>query len=338
MAMEPFVPPRRAAEDESVAGFIRRRLGQEALVKIGQPMIGGIYTADPEQLSVQAAMPRFREMELEHGSLARALFARKKKEAERSASGPRSSLFLSMKNGMDEMVRLLRANLKSVDIRSGFKIKTLRKGEIWTLVSEQGETVTADCVCLAVPAYEAGRLLRHDEPGLAALLDSIPYESAATVNLAYSDKNIPQIPRAFGFVVPAEEKRKIVGCTFAGLKFEGRAPEGKTLLRVFLGGAFHHGLPELEDPELKKIAMHEVEHMLGIKAEPEICLVRRLLKAMPQYHVGHLGKVESIFKKAAAIPGLYLTGNAYRGVGIPDCILHAEKTADMILAAWRERN
>lgn len=331
MAMEFFVPKRRDESDESVSDFILRRFGKEALVKIGQPMVGGIYTADPARLSMRAAMPKFYRMEQEYGSLIRAFSIRKKQAAEKEASGPRYSLFASFQNGMEELIQSLRNHLSSAKIRTDFTVKSLRRsGEVWHVQSESGESQNFDAVCLAVPAHRAAAILKQAAPEVSTNLEKIPYESAVIINLAYDTKNIPPLPAGFGVVVPEKENRKIVGLTFCHQKFDGRAPEEKALIRVFMGGAFQRDLLDKNDADLITLAKEELKIILKIQSEPLWTNLRRYPKAMPQYEIGHLEKIESVFKEMEKYPGLFLAGNAYHGVGIPEAIERAGKTGEAI--------
>lgn len=333
MACEYFLPARREKEDESVADFITRRFGREALEQIGQPMVAGIYTADPERLSFRAAMPRFHEMEQEHGSIIRALGARRS-TAERDASGPRYSLFQSMRGGMEQMITGLASKLGKVRIRTAFPVKRIEKMQCWKIFGENGEVLEADAVCLALPSYKSAELLAPFLPEVAAELEKIVYEPVATLNFAYDAASIPELPEGFGVVVPAAEKRNIVGMTFSSLKFEGRSPQGKILIRVFVGGAFQHDVLNWSDAEIQSMVREELKEILKIEAVPLFCVLRRYPRAMPQYHVGHLERVKKIFEGIEKIPGIYLTGNAYWGVGIPECIARGEKAAEQIAASF----
>lgn len=328
-ACEFFIPPKTDGKDESAADFVRRRFGKELLEKIGQPMVGGIYTADPSRLSMQAAMPRFYEMEQKHGSILRALMSRKKR-AEQEASGPRYSLFLSMKKGMEQLAAGLASRLDRVKIHTGFRVKNLERGTRWTLTAEDGRSLKADVVCLALPAFRSAELLRPLEPETAQALEKIPYESVATLNLAYRAADVSGLPEGFGIVIPAAEKRNLVGISFSSQKFSGRAPQDGVLIRVFIGGSFHRALLEKSDAELQKMAQEELHQLLNIQAKPLLAVLKRYPLAMPQYPVGHLENVEKIFSSVKALPGLFLTGNAYWGVGIPECIFRAEQAADRI--------
>jgi len=230
MAAECLVPAKKEEGDESVASFIRRRFGREALERIGQPMIGGIYTADPESLSLQATFPRFLSMEKEFGSVSRALM-RPKPAAEKKASGPRYSLFLTRKNGLDSLVGALKEKMGGVEFLAGSEVAHVSRDHGWQIHLRDGRKMEVDAVCLAVPAPHAAGMLAGFAPDLAAGLNAIPYESVATLHFVFSPGDIRHPLNGFGFVVPAAEKRNMVGCTFSHVKFPGRAGNSAGILR-----------------------------------------------------------------------------------------------------------
>jgi oxygen-dependent protoporphyrinogen oxidase len=346
--------PRRNANgneiDETLAEFVRRRLGNEALERMAQPMIGGIYTANPEQLSLRATMPRFLEMEREHGSLIRALRKQNKAANDRSGgdsntSGARYSLFLSFDHGMQVLTdkleqRLIESNNAGVSrtsIRVNTKVESIVRepddgSTKWRVAIAGGENLVADAVCLALPAYVSSHLLSKLDPQLATEVAAIPYASSATINLAYKRADIPHPLDGFGFVVPFIEKRSLIACTFSSVKFPGRAPEGHELLRVFAGGALQPEIFELDEEELLERVRADLRDLLGIERAPLVHEVSKWARSMPQYHVGHLERTTRIAERVAALPGLFLAGNAYNGLGIPDCIRSGETAADSMNA------
>lgn len=334
LACEPFIPRRSSDGDESVASFVRRRLGVEVLERIAQPMIGGIYTADLEKLSLKAALPRFHEMERQHGSVVRALAGPKGKEVvpqADKASGPRYGLFVAPRFGMSRLVEVLARRMLEVEIKTGALADGIaRAGRGWTVRLRQGQILQADAVCVALPAHQAASLLKPIAPALAGELEGIPYESVATVNLAFRKEDLPVPPGGLGFVVPPHEGKGIVGCTFSSVKFARRAPEDCVLLRVFVGGATAPAVAEQDVDSLQKSVREFLQRMLGIRAAPRFAVVHRYPKSMPQYHVGHLERVERIERGMAQLKGLALTGNAFHGVGIPDCVRQAEFAAQKI--------
>lgn len=355
MALDLVLPRRNsnggdsnAKEDESLAQFVRRRLGQEALERVAQPMVGGIYTADPEQLSLRATMPRFLEMEREHRSLIRALRKQSRTPSVRNAatepSGARYSLFLSFDRGM----QLLTDKLEEDILSSGGSIRVntavqllmleqnLAAGEVfskWHIKTDQDETLSADAVCLALPAYVSAHLLNTVDRQLASELDRITYASSATINLAYKREDIPHPLDGFGFVVPFIEKRTVIACTFSSVKFAGRAPQGHSLLRAFVGGALQPESFDLDEEELLSRVRKDLRDLLGIEKDPLFAEVTKWQRSMPQYHVGHVELVKRIGERVTSLPGLTLAGNAYTGPGIPDCIRSGENAAERLVAS-----
>ena len=330
MALEPLIPQRTGAGDESLASFVTRRLGREVLDRIAQPLAGGIYTADPNELSMSATMPRFVEMERRHGSLMRGMRAAEATRAaqQQSTSGARWSLFLTLRGGVSALPDALAARLEG-SIRRGAEVASVeRESDTWRITLANGSRIEADAVICAAPAYTAARLLRRIESHLADHLGYITYASAATVNLTWRAADFPRPPDAFGFVVPAIEKRKIIAGSFSSLKFEGRAPEGFILARVFLGGVMQTDMMKLSDDEMIAAAREEFRDLLGVAAAPGMTEVQRWPAAMPQYAVGHLDRVAKIEAVAAQIPDLFLAGAAYRGVGVPDCVHSGEIAAE----------
>lgn len=331
-AMEWVIPADRSGTDQSVAAFVRRRFGREVLERLAQPMVGGIYTADLEQLSVQAALPKFYAMEQQFGSVCRALFCKAKTDQADKASGPRYSLFLSLRGGMEELIKRLSGSMAGTDYCVGSYAERLESdGAGWKTVLGDQRSLSADAVCLAVPANAAGSLVRPFSVGLADLLAGIPYESVVTMNLVYRKEDVPAALNGLGFVVPVSEGNDLVGCSFSSMKFEGRAPQDRLLLRAFIGGAFDPKAVERSDADLSRSVKRWLRQLLGITAEPQQITIHRLRASMPQYTVGHRQRVEKIEREQAKIPGFFLTGNSYDGVGIPDTIEHARKTAQKIL-------
>lgn len=331
MALEPLIPPRRHEADESLGAFVRRRFGREALERIGQPMIGGIYTADPDRLSLQATMPRFAEMERSHGSVLRALRSRAQyaERATAAASGPRYQLFVTLRGGMQTLIEALERRMPEVSLRRRALVTRIDAG--WTVTLQGGETLAAEALCLALPAQAAAGVVDRAAPSLAKDLAGIPYESVATVHMAFRVADVPRPLDGFGFVAPAVERRKLIGCTFTSMKFPGRAPDAAVLLRAFVGGALHRPMFDLDDGAMIRMVRGELRDLLGIHAEPMFSAVHRFRQAMPQYHVGHLKRLEAIDVKLARHPGLFVTGNGYRGIGIPDCVHQGERVAERMV-------
>ena len=314
--------------DESLASFVRRRLGIEALERMAQPMVGGIYTADPETLSLRATLPRFLEMEREHRSLILAML-RQNRAQKSGTSGARYSLFLSFDRGMQVLVPQINA-----DIRLNRRAVALNfDGQQWAIITDKDEQLKADGLCLAVPAYIAASLLSDTHERLAQKLRQIKYASTATINFGYRRTAIAHPLNGFGFVVPFIEKRSLIACTFSSVKFSGRAPDGYVLLRAFAGGALQPDIFALDESEIAVKVEADLRKLLNISEDPHFIEVAKWERSMPQYEVGHLERVDEIEKLVNELPALALAGNAYRGAGIPDCIRSGEAAAEYLLQA-----
>ena len=346
MAADLVLPRRRrlsTGEDESLAAFVRRRLGEEALERLAQPLVGGIYTADPEKLSLRATFPQFLEMEQRHRSLLLAMWRDRKRQpspAEDHAAGPRYGLFLSLDQGMQRLVERLRESIPAPSIHLGCKVVSLRRHDQarnWEIELEKGPPIQADGICLALPAHRSAGLLEGLDPDLAAKLRRVEHASTATVNLAYSAEDIPAALDGFGFLVPAVEKGAMLACSYSHRKFAGRAPGSGALLRAFVGGALHPETLECNDRELIARVRRTLGELLGISRAPLLSRVERHPEGMPQYGVGHLDLVAWIESRTLQWPSLQLAGNGLTGIGIPDCIRRAEQCADRLLARISHR-
>jgi oxygen-dependent protoporphyrinogen oxidase len=332
MAADLFLPRRmtNGVDDESLASFVRRRLGREALERMAQPMVGGIYTADPETLSLRATLPRFLDMERDHRSLILAML-RKGRAQSRGTSGARYSLFLSFDRGMEVLVQAITKAIAKCDVRLNTRVDSLIwNSASWTIQTKTGETLEADAICLAVPASVAATLLSNTDPDLANQLNQIKYASTATINLAYRRAAISHPLDGFGFVVPFVERRSLIACTFSSVKFSGRAPDDHVLLRAFAGGALQPEVFALDEPEMLRRVESDLRELLGISEAPLFAEVAKWANSMPQYEVGHLDRVAQIEDEVSQIPLLALAGNAYRGAGIPDCIQSGERAAEFL--------
>ena len=327
MAADLLLPRQNGKEDESLASFVRRRLGREALERMAQPMVGGIYTADPETLSLRATLPRFLDMEQQHRSLILAMM-RQGRSQKTGTSGARYSLFLSFDGGMEVLVSALTRAIAGINLNTRVEALSVDSGR-WVIKTNSGSTIEADAVCVALPAYIAARLLRKVSEPLAANLDAIKYASTATLNFAYPRDAIRHPLNGFGFVVPFIEKRSLIACTFSSVKFNNRAPVDHVLLRAFAGGALQPEIFALDDLETRVEA--DLRELLGINQQPIFTETLRWERSMPQYEVGHLDRVQVIENEVKKLPGLALAGNSYRGAGIPDCIRSGETAADKII-------
>lgn len=323
MAAEMMVPPRTEDSDESVGSFMRRRFGSEMLEKMAGPLMGGIYSADPETLSLSSTFPFLQRMERKYGSVLRGW-----KKSRSGASKGERSMFLTLRGGLARLTEALETAIGPGVILRGVKVAAVLPQEgRYEVVLENGASYTADDVVFATPAHVTAGLVEFIDPVLTERLRDIPYVSTATVSLGYRRRDVPPGTNGFGFVVPRMERRQINACTWSSVKFEGRAPEGFALLRVFVGGAGAEKLAEQSDEALLALARQEVEAAMGIEAEPMLARVYRWPRGNPQYEVGHSGRVAEIESLAATHRGLYLAGAAYHGAGVPDCIENAQAVA-----------
>jgi oxygen-dependent protoporphyrinogen oxidase len=327
--------------DESVASFARRRLGLEVFERLVQPLVAGIYTADPEKLSMAATMPEFLAQEREYGSLLRATRTRREAdESAETASGARYSLFAAPKWGLGYLISALQNRLPSdsvhLDARIS-KVQTTIDGR-WELVfsadnlqSEiRNPKSTFDALIVATSSHAAAKLLEQRDPPLASALAAIEYAGCAIFSMGFKRSQIAHPLNGFGIVVPNIERRRIIAASFASQKFPGRAPDKAALIRVFMGGALQPELLQLDDAELRQVALQELSELLGITGAPILTDIARWPRSMPQYHVGHLDRVAHVERLTARHPTLALAGNAYHGVGIPQCIASAESAAKRI--------
>jgi oxygen-dependent protoporphyrinogen oxidase len=336
-----LVLPRRDAEDEhdeSLAAFVKRRLGREAFERLVQPLVAGIYTADPSDLSLKATLPQFLSMEDEHRSLILAALrqARQSRSAEKNASGARYGLFVTLADGMDTLPLALARSLPAGTVRTGTAVRRISRPDPvspWLIDLLDGPPLTAGAVILATEAHASARLLDGFDPDLALRLRAIPYASSAIVNIAYRRDQVSHPLDGFGAVVPAIEQRSILAASFLSVKFPRRAPAGTVLIRVFVGGALQPELFDLDDAAITGLVRRELGELLGARGEPLLVHIGRHGRAMPQYTLGHLDRIAAIRLKAARHPRLMLTGNAFDGVGIPDVIRNAQAAADGALLA-----
>jgi len=331
MALD-LVLPRGHADDESLGAFVRRRLGVEALERVAQPLVAGIYTADPDDLSLAATMPRFLEVERRDRSIILGLRRALARTPLPGTSGARWSLFVTFAGGMEELVSTLAARLPPGAAVLKQRVSALaREGERWRVRTAEGGAFDAERVIVATEAHATARLVRYLDPSLANLLGEIPYSSAATISLGYRRADVPHPLDGFGFVVPRSEGKALLAGTFSSVKYPGRAPAGHVLLRCFLGGTLNAAVLSEDDGALATRARAELREALGITAEPVLTRLHRWPASMPQYRVGHLARAEAIEHAAAAQPGLALAGAAYRGVGIADCVRSGEAAAERVV-------
>ncbi len=330
MGLELLDPPRSSGGDESVAALVRRHFGQEAVDRLVDPLLSGIYGGDAEQLSAQTVLPRMVEMETKYGSLTRGMLAAHKrmramtKDSSKTRKGG-AAIFTALRGGMSQLVDALVARIDGAGLLKGTPVAAIGKtAGGWVLDAGQKHE-QYDTLIIAAPAWAAGSLLAPVDANLGTELCGIPYSSSITVNLVYDEAKIGALPEGFGFLVPAVEGRAMLACTFVHRKFLGRTPPGKAVFRAFLGGMNGEALLAESDETLVDTVRREMAAILGAKVfsaaiEPEHVQVTRWRRAMAQYAVGHKERMTRIGERVKALPGLRLVGNAYDGIGVPDCI------------------
>lgn len=339
MGLEFAVPPGSPRDDESLAAFLRRRFGVQAYERVLEPLMAGIYAGDAEQMSLRATFPRFFELEQQHGSIVRGMMAAKKSAASSTGfSQPRRTMFVSLKHGLSELVTALTTRLtqQGVQLRMGARVDALRVRShelgrwMYDLILQDGSALSAESVVLATPAYVSADLLRPLTPIAGGLLDLIPYASTATIAMAFPRTQTSAID-GFGFIIPRTEQRHLIAATWTSLKWPHRAPAGQLLARGYVGGVGREDILHLSDDALLATVRQELVTLCGITAEPSYTEVNRWWKAMPQYTIGHLDRLVQLDAALSRYPGLVLTGAAYRGVGIPDCIRDGASAAEQVL-------
>jgi len=353
--MERLIPPRSRNnslfEDESLESFAVRRLGQETFERLVQPLVAGIWTADPARLSMAAACPEFWDMEVRHGSLSAGERVRLRQgNAGSEASGARYGQFVTLASGMETLVARLDSRLETAGVRRIVgTAQTLKRqaNDGWSLtvesqtpggVSSPAETLRADGIVVAIPSAAAAALLTPVDGELAAQLGEIEYAGSAVVSLGFNRADVAHPLDAAGMVVPRVEGRRALAISFSSSKFPHRTPAGCVLVRVFLGGALDPAANQLDDQALVALALGEAADLIGARGAPLLVQVNRWAKAMPQYHLGHLGRVARIRERLQQCPGLALAGNAYEGVGIPQVIASGQAAAARLMLAVPEKS
>lgn len=318
MACDVFIPRSRGDEDESIAAFVRRRFGHEAVDYLADPLLAGIHAGDAEQLSMRALFPRLVEAERRSGSVIRAMRAMRLRPSAHGA-------FVSLPGGIGELVEALVGALPQGTVTLSSRATAVGRAGGYVVESTTGAFETR-AVVLAVPAYRAASLLRASDTNLAAACDAIPYASTATVAFGYTQAQVAHPMKGTGFVVPRVERRSLLAGTWVTSKWPGRAPPGHVLLRGFLGGGRDPHRLDRSDVDLVQAAQDEFAELLGISGPPLFARLFRWQKQSPQYHVGHLERVAALETRLASMPGVFLTGSGFRAIGIPDCIADARET------------
>lgn len=336
MTQELFHPPRAVDHDESVADFVTRHYGSEMVDRLADPLLSGVYGGEAANLSVRAVLPRFAEMERTHGSLGRAMLAARKK----MASGPRKPappLFTSLKDGMQSLAEKVVARLTPAALRINAVVDAVQPQDGGWFVSAGMQSDHFDAAIVALPARAAAQVLRIASPELSSELASVDYSSSVTVGLGYGPEVRQSLPPGFGFLVPRSEGKRLLAATFVHNKFPHRAPEDRALLRCFFAGGNAESVWALSDDEIIGIVRTELEQIIGSRVisahtEPKFAQVYKWKSAMAQYGVGHLDRLERIENLRRRLPGLALAGNAYRGIGVPDCVRSGREAANGLLS------
>lgn len=328
MGMEPFVRRAKQGVDESLAGFVRRRMGSELLNKIAGPLMAGIHAGDPERLSLRSTFPMFADMEQADGSLVLGMLKRKKAQAGKAITANRPSMFTTLAGGLQQLPDAIVRQLNPQFLRVNCRVQSLvLEGQQYRIALADGSSLLADNVVFTTPAYATADIIQTLDPALAETLRAIRYVSTSTVSLGFRRSEITCPLNGFGFIVPATEGRRINACSWSSTKFNHRAPEDCVLMRVFVGGALAENLAEQDEAALIELARRELREILGITAIPVLAKAYRWHRSNPQYEVGHSKLLSAIDHAVEAHVGLYLAGAAYRGSGIPDCIQSGRNTA-----------
>jgi len=345
MAMDFFIPPRRAAGamdddgvDESLASFVTRRFGRQVLDRLVQPLMAGIHAAPPDLLSTRATMPHLLEMEQRYGSVIRGLRHEARQRTGRGDSGARYSLFMTFRDGLNTLVDALTDRIGRHRIHRHCPVRRIEAppaagAQRWRVHFKDGRPPQQfDGVVLAAPANVAAGLLSTADAALAQDLKTIPYASAAVVHLGYRHEQIAHPLDAFGFVVPATERRPLTAVSFSSVKYADRAPDGHVLLKAFLGQALPFDWRGWSDQELASVVQQQLRQLLGARGRPVLAMVHRHRRILPRYTVGHTTRVQTILQRAASLGGLALAGNGYEGAGLPDCVAAGQRAADALVA------
>jgi oxygen-dependent protoporphyrinogen oxidase len=338
MGLDLLIPRKSDGADESIASFVRRRLGDEAVALFADPIMATIYAGDVEQLSLAATFPQFAKTERQFGSLIwGGLMQRWDAHLAKGKDAPAKketsySIFVSLQDGLASLITALLENIRSVNIRTGQKVLSVAPVENGFEVVLPDEKILADAVIVTTDTKTASHFIRPWDERLSEHLATIPYVSTATVSLGFRRDEVTHPLNGFGYVVPRSERKHILATTWSSTKFQGRAHADSVLIRSFVGGAHQEELVNLPDHELIQRVLEDLRPVLGISGAPTLSRVFKWHKANPQYNIGHLSKIEEIEKETGKYPGFFLSGAAYKGVGIPDCIQQGWETAKKVLS------
>jgi oxygen-dependent protoporphyrinogen oxidase len=329
-ALDLVLPRRTDQSDESLGDFLERRLGQEVLDHIAEPLLAGIYAGDTHSLSLQATFPQFRAVEQKNRSLILGMIASRKNAPDASdvPEIAKRSMFLTYKEGLKTLIDRLIEKMEHVQLLTNRSVSSMDKQEQggYRLTLDNAQQVEADAVILAIPPAMSASLL----PSLSTAdkLREIRYVSVANMIMAFDQKDIPATLDGSGFVIPRKEGRYITACTWTSSKWLHTAPKGKVLLRCYVGRSGDEEIVNNTDEEIQKKVRHDLKELMGITAEPLFYEITRWTHSMPQYPVGHLKQLKQVREDlASTMPGIYLTGSGYHGVGIPDCVRQGKETA-----------
>jgi oxygen-dependent protoporphyrinogen oxidase len=328
-------------EDETLESFVVRRMGRECLDRLAEPLVGGVHASDPAKMSLAATFPRLLEMEQTYGGMIKGFYAARKKVAEmrkkyppKPGAKPRT-FFTSFEAGMQYLTDAMADAAGRDRMHTGVAATGLsRTAEGWVISLDDGAVLEADAVIVATESWAAERLVRPVDETIADALAGIEHSSSATVSLAFEESEVGIDMNAFGVLCPLVENRSLMAATLSSTKWPGRAPEGKVLLRGFVGGPHNQAIMAESDERLAEIVLKELREVLGVKGNPLFTKVFRWDRGMPQYTMGHLDRVDAIETRSAQVPGLALAGGSYRGVGLPNCVESGERAVSKVLGEW----
>ena len=342
MGWEWFVPRYKNIEqDESLASFFRRRVGKEAFDYFIEPLVAGIYAGDADELSLKATFPRFYELEQQYGSLIKGMRAQQvRSRSSATNDGPKRTMFVTLRGGLGDLIDALvkRASSNRTKFLTGRHVLEVTKAKApsngYTLHLDNQERVTADDVVLATPAFVTAKLLKTLKSEVTSLLEQIPYCSTATISLAFHDKDVEGVIKGFGFVVPRIERKSLIAATWTSLKWPNRSKPGQTLIRCYVGGRGREKILEESDASLVQYIRDQLRQIIGLSNEPLFTEIHRWDRAMPQYVCGHVHRIQEIRKLMREMKGLHLTGAAFEGLGIPDCIREGTRVGRELVQSY----